>query len=395
MRGCAGGRKAPRCMWASLLALCASLLAPVAAAVLVVDAGGTRLVAVDEGFGVAARVVLGAPAAAVTSFGAAEPFAYAALRDGRVLKLDLARGAVVAEVTAGALATGLAASSDARYLAIALSRPGALVVLDRDLRVVRELPGRDLDSKRSSPVTAVRVDARRKSFLAALPGLPELWEVSFDDAAEPIYPGLVHDYRLGEGIAIPGKLNPRRAPLDEPLDDLAADPHGANVVGTARAAVRAQVVNLFVRRRVAVIGDAEGVAARDVARWREDGASVIALPARGGVRLLDGDGRETARIALGGGARFVRAHDASPNAWVAVAGADGDRLVALDKVTRRVAGEARPGGRVVDAAFANDGAYVLVLVDGPGAALLRYDARTLAPAGRVALEAPAVLLAPR
>lgn len=382
-------------MWASLLALCASLLAPVAAAVLVVDAGGTRLVAVDEGFGVAARVALGAPAAAVTSFGAAEPFAYAALRDGRVLKLDLARGAVVAEVTAGALATGLAASSDARYLAIALSRPGALVVLDRDLRVVRELPGRDLDGKRSSPVTAVRVDARRKSFLAALPGLPELWEVSFDDAAEPIYPGLVHDFRLGEGIAMPGKLNARRAPLDEPLDDLALDPHGANVVGTSLARPRAQVVNLFVRRRIATIDGVEGATAGSMARWRVDGASVVAMPARDGVRLLDGsDWREMARIPLGGMARLVRANDAWPNAWIAVAGADGDRLVALEKTERRVAGEVRPGGRVVDVAFARDGAHVLVLVDGPGAALLRFDARTLAQTGRVGLEAPVVLLTP-
>jgi hypothetical protein len=394
MRGVARGRKAPRCVGAGTLALCAALLAPPATAVLAVDAGGARVVVVDDRHEVAARVALGAPAVAVASFGPKDPFAFAALRDGRVVRLDLARGAVAADVTAGAQATGLAASSDGRYLAVALERPGALVVLDRELRVVRELPGRDLDGKRASPVTAVRVDARRRSFLAALPGLPELWEVSYDDAAEPIYPGLVHDFRLGEGIAIPGKLNPRRAPLDEPLDDLAADPHGANVVGTARAVARAQVVNLFVRRRIAFVGDAEGVAARDVARWRVDGAPVIALPARDGVRLLDGDGRETARLPLGGSARLVRAHEASPNAWIAVAGPGGDRLVALDRATRRIAGEVLPAGRVVDVAFANDGGHVLVLVDGPAAALLRYDARTLAPAGSVALEAPVVLLAP-
>ncbi len=48
------------------------------------------------------------------------------------------------------------------------------------------------------------------SFVVALQDIPEIWEISYDDKAAPIYLGLVHDYALGDGIAIPGKLNPRR-----------------------------------------------------------------------------------------------------------------------------------------------------------------------------------------
>ena len=50
--------------------------------------------------------------------------------------------------------------------------------------------------------------------------------------------------------------------------------------------------------------------------------------------------------------------------------------------------------RVVDVAFAAAGAEVLVLLDGPEPGLVRVDAGTLAPKGRLALSAPTALAVP-
>ncbi len=403
-----GGREAPRRVFAGAWRTAAAAVAGLAlgtgatavlaqVAALVVTHGGAQVAAVDDSLAVAARIAPGSAVAALAAFGAPEREAYAALRDGRVVRLDVAGGEVTAEARLGAVAAGLAASSDGRYLAVAMARPPGLLVVDRDLARRRELPGRDAEGRRESAVTAVRDDARRRSFVAALPGLPELWEVSYDDAAAPIHPGLVHDFRLGEAIAVPGTLNARRAPLDAPVDDVAVDPFGADVVAARRGDLRWQVVNLHVRRRIAWLdaGAAAGAGGvNGLARWRQGERRLAAWAAGGELRVVDAaTWSDAARVALGGGGRLVRAHEAAPHAWVVV-DADAARIVLVDRASLRVAGEIRldAGAPVVDVAFGRDGRDALVLLGGPDGALLRYDAHSLAPRGRVALADPVALL---
>ena len=38
--------------------------------------------------------------------------------------------------------------------------------------------------------------------------IPEIWEISYDPDAKPIFDGYVHDYKMGEGVALAGYLNP-------------------------------------------------------------------------------------------------------------------------------------------------------------------------------------------
>ena len=138
----------------------------------------------------------------------------------------------------------LAASSDGRYLAVGNTLPQTLVILDaNDLRPVKVLPVADLQG-RASRVSAVYDAQPRKSFIVALKDVAEVWEVSYDDNAEPIYDGMVHDYQLEEGVAIEGKLNARRTVLDEPLDDFFFDASYSWLVGAARNGGAGQVVNL-------------------------------------------------------------------------------------------------------------------------------------------------------
>ncbi|MEP7283830.1 MAG: hypothetical protein ABI696_17760 [Rubrivivax sp.] len=133
--------------------------------------------------------------------------------------------------------------------------------------------------------------APRRSFIVLFETLPELWEISYDPQAEPIYQGLVHDYRQREGVAEPGFLNPRRTRLDAPLRELGFDGSHAFVIGRApdRADGRAVVhlLQLDVRKRIAefsVRGDPDTAAVRSV--WR-DGRELLEVPDRqGGPPLL-------------------------------------------------------------------------------------------------------------
>lgn len=400
-RSITGGRKAPRVFLASVAALVTLMATPPAAArgiaVVVAVADGAELVALDEDLGVTGRLTLGARVSAMTSFDPGNAHAYAALRDGRVVRVDLARMAASAEARIGKDIAALAASSDGRYLAAAVAAPPQLVILDQALDIVRTLPGRDSDGKRTSPVNAVVDAAARRSFIAALPRLPELWEVSYDDHAAPIYPGLVHDFRLGEGIAVPGKLNARRTLLDAPVDVLLPDPFGASVLTSTPTLPMLEVIHLDVRRRIAAIDTKMPMAANAATRWRIGDRRVVAIPATDGLRLVDAESwRDFSVVPMPGSPRLVRTHALARHAWIATEDAEGPRLVALDKARGTIAATiALPAGvRVVDLALSHDARYVFVLVPGTESSLLRYDER--APdrsPRRVALAAPTALLA--
>jgi len=95
----------------------------------------------------------------------------------------------------------------------------------------------------------------RRSFVVALTGLAELWEISTDPQAPPIYDGLVHDYRLGEGIARPGYLGLRRTRLSRPLVAVFFDARLPWLVGAEAGEgdglpTQAVVLHLDIRRAV-------------------------------------------------------------------------------------------------------------------------------------------------
>lgn len=92
----------------------------------------------------------------------------------------------------------------------AQARGGQVQAVDAPGRVLRQWPVPE-------GVLPVVVHAARQSFILAPRGARELWEVSWAEDAAPIYDGLVHDYRMGEGLARPGYLGLRRTPLQRPL----------------------------------------------------------------------------------------------------------------------------------------------------------------------------------
>ena len=185
--------------------------------------------------------------------------------------------------------------------------------------------------------------APRKSFVVALKDIPEVWEISYDPKAEPIYDGLVHDYKMGEAIAKPGYLGVRRTPLDEPLDDFFFDQSYRHVLGATRpradGSPNAQVVNLDVRRQDR--RRCRSPACRTWARAspsRGTARTVLATPnlKDGVVSVIDMKTWKTVKtIATLGPGFFMRSHENTPYAWVdsMMSPTAKDTLTIIDKRT--------------------------------------------------------------
>jgi DNA-binding beta-propeller fold protein YncE/cytochrome c553 len=321
-------------------------------------------------------------------------YVYFASRDGWIAKYDLWRLALVAEVRAGLNTRNAAVSSDGRYVVVGNYLPHTLVVLDAaDLAVIKVLEVKDRTGK-SSRVSAVYDAAPRRSFVAALKDVPELWEISYDDRAEPIYDGLVHDYRAKEGIAIPGKLNPRRAPLDDVLDDFFFAPGYAYLIGAARDGGAGQVVNLDVRRRIETVPLPGLPHLGSGISWQREGRTVMATPnlRQGVVSVIDvGSWKVVKEIATNGPGFFMRSHEATPYAWVdAMMSPRKDTLQIIDKRTLEVVGAVtpQPGKTAAHVEFTRDGRFALVSVWEMDGALVVYDAATLKEVKRLPMKKP-------
>jgi len=165
-----------------------------------------------------------------------------------------------------------------------------LTLYDAAGRSSRTYSAAALGSQALSEVSAIAHAAPRRSFVVAFVQLPELWEISLDPQAEPIFNGLVHDYKMGESIAEPGYLGVRRTRLDAPLRALAFDRSHAFVLGQAPAAADGRavlhLVQLDIRRRIAAfVVDGEPDLAAAQARL-QDGRDVIVVPDRHGAAPL-------------------------------------------------------------------------------------------------------------
>lgn len=325
-------------------------------------------------------------------------YVYFGSRDGWITKYDLWNLAVVAEVRAGLNMRNVAVSSDGRFVVAANYLPHTLALFDADLNLVRTYAAATLDGTRSSRVSAVYDAAPRHSFVVALKDIPELWEISYDPKAEPVYDGLVHDHRMGEALAKPGYLGVRRTPLDEPLDDFFFDDAYRHAVGTTRAAAdgstSAQVVNLDVRRRIATVplGGMPHLGSGISFDW--NGTRVLATTnlKDGVVTVIDTRKWQAVKqIATPGPGFFLRSHEATPYAWVdAMMSPARDTMTVIDKRTLEVVKTLKPapGRTVAHVEFTRDGRYALVSLWENDGALIVYDAATLQEVKRIPMSRP-------
>lgn len=315
-------------------------------------------------------------------------FVVFASRDGWISKFDLWNLKMVAEVRAGINTRNAAVSSDGKYVMVANYLPHTLVVLDSDLNLLKiiEAPSR---------ISAVYDAGPRRSFVAALKDVPEVWEISYDPKAEPVATGLVHDYRLKEGAFVPGFLNPRRTPLDEVLDDFFFTPDYAMLVGAQRDGKRGHVVNLDVRRAIATV-DLPGLPHLGSGiSWERGGRRVMATPnlREGVVSVIDVQTwKAVGQVPTPGPGFFLRSHEATRYAWVdsMMSPKGRDTLQVIDKQTLEVAALLRPepGKTLAHVEFDRYGRYALASLWERDGALIVFDAQTLQEVKRIPMNKP-------
>ena len=299
-------------------------------------------------------------------------FVYFASRDGWISLYDIWNLTLVAEIRAGINTRNLAVSSDGRYVLVGNYLPHTLVMLDaRDLALLKVIPAKDA-AGRSSRVSAVYDAAPRESFVVALKDLPEVWELPYGDKTGPVYEGLVHDYRMGEGLATPRPFAIRRTVLDGILDDFFFDPAYDHLIGAARDGHTGQVVNLNVRRKIAEL-DLPGLPHLGSGiTWEWNGRAVLATPnlKEGQVTIIDMKTWKTvASIRTAGPGFFMRSHEQTPYAWVdAFNSASKDVLQVIDKQTLAVVATLKPapGKTAAHVEFTRDGRFALARRKAPG-----------------------------
>ena len=319
-------------------------------------------------------------------------------RDGWITKYDLWALRVVAEVRAGLNMRNVAVSADGQWVMAANYLPHSVVLFDANLNWVKTFSATTLDGKQSSRVSAVYDAAPRKSFVVALKDIPELWEISYDTQADPIFDGLVHDHRMAEAIAKPGFQNVRRTVLDEPLDDFFFDQSYRHALGATRphadGQASAQVVNLDIRRKIADLPIAGMPHLGSGITWAWQGTTVLASPNLKGNAIDVIDMKSWTRlksIPVPGPGFFMRSHENTRYAWTdsMMSPSAKDTLTLIDKQTLEpVATVREPGKTLAHIEFTKDGRYALASVWEKDGALVVYDAQTLREVKRLPMSKP-------
>ena len=321
-------------------------------------------------------------------------YVYFASRDGWISKFDLYNLKTTVEVRAGINTRNLAVSGDGRYVLVGNYLPHSLVLLDaRDLSLIKVIPARALDGT-SSRVSAVYSAPPRGSFIVALKDIPEVWEISYLDAPEPVYIGPMHDYQYEEGAVDRGPFPIRRIHLDDILDDFFFDQAYEHLIGASRDGNNAQVVNLIVGRRIATI-DLPGMPHLGSGiTWEYRGHPVFATPnlRTGEVTVVDMTNWQVIRrIKTLGPGFFMRSHENTPYAWVDVFfGPNKDKVHVIDKRTLEIVAtlQPAPGKVAAHVEFDRYGKYALLSIWDMDGAVVVYDAATLKEIRRLPMKKP-------
>jgi len=323
-------------------------------------------------------------------------FVYFMSRDGWVSKYDLWTLTTLAEVRAGINARNIAISRDGKHIAVANYLPHTLVMLSaEDLSVEKIFDVKDKKGN-SSRVSAVYQARPRDSFIAALKDVPEIWEISTDPNAPPVYSGFVHSHEKGMVEALPssqGLFALRRIETPEPLDDFFFDPPYRNLVGSAREG-KAVVVNLVVGRDIKQLEMPGLPHLGSGISWTWSQRPVMATPLlkAGKINVLDmQDWSLIKSIETPGPGFFMRSHENTPYAWTdSMMGGKKDTLSIIDKRTLEIVRSVtpEPGKTAAHVEFDKDGRHVLVSVWEDKGALVVYDAATFSEVKRLPMSKP-------
>ena len=321
-------------------------------------------------------------------------YVYFASRDGWISKYDIYNLKTVVEIRAGINTRNLAVSGDGKTVLIGNYLPHTLVVLDAEnLKPIKVIPVADEEGK-TSRVSAVYTATPRNSFIAALKDMPQLWEIYYNDKHEPIYNGLVHDYRQKEGIEDKSAFPIRRIKLNDYLDDFQFDQSYTHLIGTGRNNKKGQVIDLNIGRKVA---DLELTGLPHLASgitWKYKGKTIMASPniKKSEISIIDMTTWKTIKkIKTLGPGFFMRSHENSRYAWADVFfGPNKEAVHVIDKRTLEIVKTLRPspGKNAAHVEFDRYGKHVVLSVWDMDGEIIIYDAETLKELKRLPMKKP-------
>ena len=294
-------------------------------------------------------------------------------RDGWITKYDLWTLTVVAEVRAGINMRNIALSSDGKWVAAANYLPSTLVILSADdLSPAKQFDVAD-EKGTSSRVSAVYQAPDRKSFVAALKDVAEIWEIP--TTAAP-------DFAL------------RRITVADAVDDFFFDPGYRHLLGASRDGSSALVVRLADGVTVATLPLPGMPHLGSGISFMKDGRRVIAAPhlKEGKISVIDAETwAVTGTIATSGPGFFLRSHEKTPYVWAdAMMGSKKDGMQIIDKRTLQIATVLTPeaGKIAAHTEFDRSGRHALVSVWEADGALVVYDAATMTEVKRLPMKKP-------
>ncbi len=312
-------------------------------------------------------------------------YVFFASRDGWISKFDIYNLKTVAEVRAGINTRNVAVSYDGRYVAVGNYLPHNLVILDAtDLSLVKVLPTVGNDGK-TSRVSAVYTAPNRKSFIAALKDIPEVWEISYADKDKK------------------PDFEPRRIVLDDYLDDFFFNQTYTQVIGAARPTDSGSgkskikgglVIDLDSGKKIAELALPGMPHLGSGITWNYRGKTVLASPnfSTSEISVIDMDSWKTIKnIQTEGPGFFMRSHANSPYAWTDVFfGPNKDKMHIIDKNTLEIIKtlQPSPGKTSGHVEFTKDGRYALVSIWDMDGELIVYDAKTLEETKRLPMSKP-------
>lgn len=308
--------------------------------------------------------------------------AYLSSPEGWLIKVNVQTREVMPPLRVGTHTSGIALSHDDRFIMAANLQPGTLAAINAgDLSLIRTIEVKDRAGK-ASGVAALHTAAARKSFIAVMRDIPELWELSYDAHAEPVYEGLVHDYKMGEAIALRGPFPPRRTVLEQALSSFAFDTNFTHAIGASDDGLW-QVINLNIRRKIHTIRVNSALQADAGASWQWQGRQILVLPQvnENALYVIDMQSWQVLRqIAVSGKNIRLSTHANAPYAWIE-SGDDGiakKKIALLDKQSMAIVSvtPALISGSSAPLAWPREGTQA-ILRSMDSKALLLVDTKTL------------------
>ncbi|MCW9048386.1 MAG: nitrite reductase [Gammaproteobacteria bacterium] len=325
-------------------------------------------------------------------------YVYFGSRDGWVTKYDLYNLTVVAEVRAGINMRNVAVSSDGKHVIAGNYLPHTLVILSADdLSPVKVIAVRN-EAGDSSRVSAVYDAAPRKTFIAALKDIKEVWEISYEDEPPMGFGKWMHDYRedSGENAGLSrsrDKFPIRKIKTEDYLDDFFFNQSYELIIGSSRDK-QAKVLDLDLGRTIKTL-DLKGMPHMSSGiTWLYKGNTVLATPnlKEGVVTIIDMQSWKTIkRIKTLGPGFFMRSHENSAYAWVDVFfGPNKDAVHIIDKSTLEIVKTLRPvkGKTAAHVEFDKQGKHALLSIWDMDGEVIVYDAKSFKEIKRLPMKKP-------